>query len=201
MVGNRDQDLQHFIDTTEQAIRARSADCPDAMAMVDKIFTTLRKAGEPDGDTVASRRPACRHLDQALDIARRAEAPLPALADAFAAIEPKFAWQRRSKVDHEAADFGDNHANAVIVGVGGLEDCEQVRIGVSLVAPHIDYPRHRHPPEEVYMVMSPGKWMQNDETPQPRRSGDLIHNTPNAWHAMHSGDVPLLTLWCLWTGD
>ena len=51
------------------------------------------------------------------------------------------------------------------------------------------------------MVMSPGKWMQNDEAPQPRNSGDLIHNTPNAWHAMYSGDVPLLTLWCLWIAD
>lgn len=200
-MSDRNQALQTFIDVTEQAIRARAADCPDAAVMIDKIFDTLREAEEPDGGTVPARRPACRHLDTALDIARTGDAPLPALADAFAAIEPKFAWQRRAKVDHETDDFADNHANAVIVGVGGLEDSERVRIGVSLVAPNIDYPRHRHPPEEVYMVMSPGKWMQNDNPQQARRTGDLIHNTPNAWHAMSAGDVPLLTLWCLWTGD
>jgi hypothetical protein len=31
-----------------------------------------------------------------------------------------------------------------------------------------------------------------------KRSGDLVHNPSNAWHAMQATDVPLLAIWCLW---
>ena len=95
--------------------------------------------------------------------------------------------------------FHDNHANAEIVSPAGLERRDDVRIGVSLVAPDIDYPRHRHPPEELYVVLSPGEWMKSDGPMQAKQSGDIVHNPPGVWHAMRSGDVPLLAIWCLWT--
>jgi len=82
-----------------------------------------------------------------------------------------------------------------------LETRNDVRIGVSLVAPGISYPRHRHPPEELYVVLSPGKWMQNDNPLALKRSGDLVHNPPNVWHSMQAVNVPLLAIWCLWVGD
>ena len=71
---------------------------------------------------------------------------------------------------------------------------------MSLVAPDVVYPRHRHPPEELYVVLSSGRWQQNDEPWFARGSGELVHNPPNIWHAMRAGDVPLLVIWCLWMG-
>ena len=100
-----------------------------------------------------------------------------------------------------AGDVHDGPANATIIGDGGLEARPDVRIGVSLVAPGIDYPRHRHPPEELYIVLAPGNWMRDDKPLAAKRSGDLVHNPPNAWHAMQSTETPLLAIWCLWTGD
>ena len=46
----------------------------------------------------------------------------------------------------------------VVVGRGGLEPRADVLIGISLLAPTVAYPEHRHPPEEVYLVLSPGEW-------------------------------------------
>lgn len=195
-MSDRNETLQRFIDATEAGIRARAAQFPDAMPMAGRIFAALKDAGGVRAANAPTRVPACGHLERALRQARGG--PVRELADAFAAIEPGLAWHRRPGSAEVAGDFHDGHANAVIVGEGGLEVRQDARIGVSLVAPSIHYPRHRHPPEELYVVLSSGKWMQDDNPLSLRRSGDLVHNVPNAWHGMQATNVPLLAIWCLW---
>ena len=124
--------------------------------------------------------------------------PISKLTNALIKIEPKLKWYRRPEAKNFSESFFNGHANAVIVGDGGFEVRHDVRIGMSLVAPNIDYPRHRHPPEELYIVLAPGSWMQNDENLTLKTPGDLIHNSPNCWHAMQSIQTPLLAIWCLW---
>ncbi|MBT3532931.1 MAG: transcriptional regulator [Rhodospirillaceae bacterium] len=198
---DRDKHLQRFIDATEAGIRARAGQYPDAMAMTDRIFTALKEVGDNNADSTSTRLPICDHLESAFAQARNGPDPIPQLTDAFAAIEPTFAWNRRAEAAGVGGDFYDNHANAMIVGGGGLEVRRDVTIGVSLVAPEIQYPRHHHPPEELYIVLAPGKWMQNDNPLAPKMSGDLVHNQPNMWHSMQAMTTPLLAVWCLWVGD
>ena len=200
-MSDRNNSLQRFIDATEAGIRARATHFPDAMPMVERIFAALNNNGDVKAENTPTRVAACSHLESALSQARAGPDPVPELADAFAAIEPEFAWNRRPGSAEVAGDFYNSHANAVIVGKGGLEARHDVRIGVSLVAPDIHYPRHRHAPEELYIVLSPGKWMQDDNTLSLKRSGDLVHNVPNVWHAMQATKVPLLAIWCLWVRD
>ena len=194
---DRNSALQRFIDATEAGIRARATDYPDAMPMADRVFAALKDTGNVNPAAAPARLPACRHFETALGQAREGPEPVPELADALAAIEPRFAWHRRLGSAQVAGDFHDNHANAIIVGEGGLEARQDVRIGLSLVAPGIPYPAHRHPPEELYIVLSPGEWMHDDGPMTLKRSGELVHNGPNVWHAMHATDVPLLAIWCL----
>jgi quercetin dioxygenase-like cupin family protein len=202
-MAGRTAELQRFIDGTEAAIMARAADYPDAMAMAARVFSALRtKGGDTPGNPPA-RLGACGHLDRALGQARNSPGgpgPIAELADAFAALEPAFTWHRRLQSDQEPGGFHDSHANAIIVGKGGLEERSDALIGLSLVAPEMQYPRHRHPPEEIYLVLSPGQWMQNDTPMAARQSGDLVHNPPNTWHAMRAMEEPLLAVWCLWLG-
>lgn len=198
-MADRNETLQRFIDATEAGIRARAAQFPDAMPMAGRIFAALKDAGGVRAGNTPTRVAACGHLERALRQARGG--PVRELADAFAAIEPGLAWHRRPGSAEVDGDFHDSHANAVIVGEGGLEARQDARIGVSLVAPNIPYPRHRHPPEELYVVLSPGKWMQDDNPLSYKRSGDLVHNVPNTWHAMQATNVPLLAIWCLWVKE
>jgi mannose-6-phosphate isomerase-like protein (cupin superfamily) len=197
----RNKNLQCFIDAAEAGIQARATDFPAAMVLSARIFSALKAPGGTKVGSLPARLPACGHLETAFSQARNGPAPIPALTDAFAALEPELAWDRRHETDQNGGSFYDNHANAIIVGAGGLEVRNDVRIGVSLTAPGIDYPRHRHPPEELYVVLSGGKWMQNDNPLALKQSGDLVHNPPNVWHAMQAADAPLLAIWCLWVGD
>ena len=198
---NRSGNLQRFVDATEAGIRAQATRFSAAMPMADRIFTALKDIGDVGTRNSQPRLAVCGHLETAFGQARGGPDPIPALADALAAIEPELAWSRRPGSAELSADFYDGHANAVLFGEGGLEARQDLRIGVSLVAPGIHYPRHRHPPEELYVVLSPGEWMQGDNPFAFRRSGDLVHNTPNLWHAMLATDVPLLAVWCLWEKD
>ena len=69
------------------------------------------------------------------------------------------------------------------------------------MAPHVRYPDHRHPPEEVYVSLAGGSWWNTNmdwTTPGP---GGLIYNEPNVLHAMRTEAQPLLAIWCLWLGS
>ena len=86
----------------------------------------------------------------------------------------------------------DNGAGASITLAGGM---------VSLVAPGITYPDHHHPPEEVYVVLSPGEWKHGGSDWFAPGYGGLVYNVSDTVHAMRAGADPLLAIWCLWVGD
>ena len=88
------------------------------------------------------------------------------------------------------------HANGMVVGPGGIEDRQDLLLGVSLLAPHVRYPNHSHAPEETYLVFSEGEFMQEDEWFSLGVGGSFF-NPPGIKHAMRSGAKPLLAFWAL----
>ena len=140
--------------------------------------------------------PAYRYLSSALECARAAPEVTP-LAEAFAALEPQLAWVRRPGSEAHGAAFRDGHANAGLVGPSGLERRSDVLVGTSLVAPGVRYIDHRHPPEEIYIVMSGGEWYREDRGWHAPGAGGIVYNPPNVMHAMRAGPEPLLALWLL----
>lgn len=108
--------------------------------------------------------PVCALLDVALSV-DTSYPSLTRLIEGFKGIEPMLEWHRRTKYDHTASDnFVDGHANAMIIGPGGLEERSDLWIGVTLMAPHVRYPDHDHAPEEVYLVLSEGEFQQGKGT-------------------------------------
>ena len=65
------------------------------------------------------------------------------------------------------------------------------------MAPHVTYVDHDHPPEEVYLALSPGEWWNTDMDWTDPGAGGLIYNRPGIRHAMRSGAAPFLALWFL----
>lgn len=144
-----------------------------------------------------SRLPVCSHLEPALSIETEHE-PLRRLIDRFRAVEPFLAWRRRTGCDGSAsANFLEGHANAMIVGPGGLEERRDVWLGVTLMAPHVRYPDHEHAPEEVYLVLSKGEFRQGEGEWFSPGLGGSFYNEPGIRHAMRSVDTPLLAFWAL----
>jgi len=182
-------DLRHELET----IRVRKA----ARQCIERVFAALDQP-RPVTAREATRLPVCAYLEDALANARGGNPSLAALTVSFEALEPNLTWTRRVHVDASASsNFVDGHANAMIVGPNGVELRDDVWVGVSLLAPHVRYPDHHHAPEEVYLVLSRGKFRQDDGDWFEPGIGGSFYNRPNTEHAMASGDAPLFAVWCL----
>ena len=110
-------------------------------------------------------------------------------------LMPYLPWQQRQEADHPA--FMAGHANAQIIGPDGLVVSDNLLIGISLLAPHVTYPDHHHPPAEVYLVLTEGEWRQEAKPWHQPGAGGYVYNHPHVIHAMCSADKPLLAIWCL----
>jgi quercetin dioxygenase-like cupin family protein len=198
---HRDAKLQIFYDFTETAIHRRADTCANAGSAAKRIFDALRTRVGDQGNFAPERLPVCNALESALHVASAGPTPIPALAAALSELSPRLRWQRRNSAPPDGTSFHDGHANALVAGPGGLEERDDVWISISLLAPHVRYPDHRHAPEEVYVSLAGGAWWNSYmdwTTPGP---GGLIYNEPNVLHAMRTEAQPLLAIWCLWVGS
>ena len=186
-------------------------DAHEALAMalpdssVKPFFERCHAALKTPGTTRPKHRPrvysVCDHIPEGLRVTAAISPELARLADAFGRLEPRLNWQRRDGLKPKDPRFPEGHANATLIGNDGLEYHDSVRLGVSLIAPTVEYPDHNHPPEEGYLVMSGGDWRQDHGEWFRREPGETVHNVPNIWHAMRAGEAPLLALWMLWMKD
>jgi hypothetical protein len=196
---SRDALLQEFLTSLAEALRAQAVG-PKAADAIDKIYGALRTP-RPGGFVVPRRLPVCRYLIEAAAAARADSAPVARVAESFLALEPSLAWAPRATGGPFASEnWPEGHANTTVVGPKGLEDRNDLAIGASLLAPHVRYPDHNHDPEEVYLVLSPGCFRHGESGWFEPGIGGTLYNQPGIKHAMASGDVPLLALWCLWIG-
>lgn len=196
----RDPDLQALLD-------ALGADCARALPAAGqdghRVCTeVLARAGVRPGRpgpgpaaAAAGLLPACAHLSQAL--ATAASGPFSATAVALARLAPRLSWTRRSSATPGTAFF-DGHANAMLLGPGGLEQRDDLWIGLSLIAPGVLYPDHDHGPEETYLPLGPGQWFNTQMGWQNPQGRGLVYNPPGITHAMRAEpDAALLALWLL----
>ena len=199
MSSPRDPDLADVLD----AHKAITTALPSITVkpFFERCHAALEAPNTPNPSHQSQRILVCKHINEGLRVTTAASPGLARLANAFGRLAPKLAWQRREGLQAKDPCFAGNHANATLIGHDGLEHHHSVRLGVSLLAPGVEYPDHQHPPEEGYLVMSGGDWRQDHGKWVRRDPGDTVHNVPDIWHAMRAGEAPLLALWMLWTGD
>ena len=193
---SRNSNLQQLLDMSQRIIAGSGVAA--AMAAGERVFKRL---GQGDGvikDGVGQRLPVCAStVEAALAGLAARKPPLPELASAFAAVEGRLRWYRRKTATPADEPFYSSHANALLIGPGGLEDRNDVEVGVTVMVPHIVYPDHDHPPEEVYIALSPGEWWNAEMDWTEPGPGGIIYNPPGILHAMRSHAQPLLALWFL----
>lgn len=192
----RNRLLQEFLDSLQESFAASRCES-DVAAAVAAVFAALARPA-PAGSTTPGRLPVCQYLPTALSIGRSFP-QLARLSSTFAALEPSLTWAVRSSGGSSAsANWPDGHANATIVGPhDSIEQRDDLAIGASLLAPLVRYPDHRHPPEEVYLLLTPGRFRHGDSDWLEPGPGGTLHNERNILHAMASDDIPLLAFWCL----
>ena len=203
----RDGPLETFLSTLATAVEARAPKGAPVASLQRLIFDRASQPADTPAAALVSPPPEAeagdvaqfvsRHLDDALDGISGREDDLGAVGRSFRALAGDLVWAQRPAGSDDPPGFRDAHANATIVGVDGLEVRDDIRIGASLVAPGIAYPAHRHPPEELYLVLSDGEWRNTDHDWWAPGVGGLVHNPPGIEHAMRAGDGPLFAIWCL----
>jgi hypothetical protein len=187
--------LQSFLDGAARAALASARAGSAAERAVEEVFDrcAAKVGAVRGGDGV--RLPVCDWLGPAL--AAAADTQRAQVGVALGAIASGLRWTRRSSADPSEPVFWNGHANAMIMGPGGIEERDDLWIGVTLMAPDITYVDHDHPPEEVYLSLSPGQWWNAEmDWTDPGMTG-LIYNPPGIRHAMRSGAKPFLALWFL----
>lgn len=195
-VTQRDDSLQALLDAAQTCLRSPAPrHGPAVEAMIHTLFARLATAAKAVSPSASTPPAVLRQLEPALDLARQASPELAVLADRLERIAPRLSWKRTDRVGEPA--LADGYAGAILVGADGLETRDDVRVGVSLMAPGVTYPDHRHPPEEIYVVLSGGEWRQNAEPWHAPGRGGLVHNPPNIVHAMRATSTPLLAMWFL----
>ncbi|WP_411036506.1 dimethylsulfonioproprionate lyase family protein [Shinella sp. BYT-45] len=189
--------LQGFLDSVKRAVET-SAPRPETQACLRRVFAALATPKqEAVGD--GTRLPACDYLDAALEPAIRRGGALKEVALGIAALAPLLSWDRREGAAPTASEsFRNGHANTMIVGPGGIEDRRDVWVGLSLLAPDVRYPDHNHSPEEIYLVLTDGRFRHGNDDWETPGIGGTFHNKPGIVHAMaSSGHSPFLAVWCL----
>lgn len=194
-MSERSPTLQTFLNALEMTILDVSDAGSDHARVTKKTFAAL---GEPGPQTPRPRteNPACAYIPAALKAASTVQS-VKALTAAFQELEPEIAWSARADRQTDDPNFPNAHATGMIIGDGGLEARNDLRMGASLLAPETFYPNHQHPPEEVYIALSPGNWRQEAGPWNEPGIGGLVYNPPNIIHAMQSGASPLLAIWML----
>jgi hypothetical protein len=192
---NRRNKLQDFVDAAKVAYEDLVTDSDGLRASRD-IFKAL-ESPRGQGTMERQRLPVCDNLSAVVNV-KTSNKALDDLKISFKAIEPALHWRRRESYDSTASpNFVDGHANVMILGPGGLEERSDVQVGFSLLAPHVRYPGHRHPPEEVYLVLSEGEFRHGTSDWFSPGVGGTLYNSPGIEHAMRSGSTPLFAMWIL----
>jgi hypothetical protein len=188
---DRSPELSAFLQASAAALR--SACGGRALQAAETVMARWQaKVGSAGAD--AARLPVCGWIGPALGSVAPERA---ALGLAFAEIEQSLAWKRRATADENDQPFWNGHANAVILGPGGLESRDDLWVGATVMAPGVRYADHDHPPEEVYLSLTPGEWWNAAmDWTDPGPTG-FIYNPPGIAHAMRSGPGPFLALWYL----
>jgi len=196
----REAKLQRFLDLAAAAFH-ENAPCGQAARALTHIFTRLDTPMQPTVCT-ASHRPACKHLPEVASTLPRSEPRLNELFDAFFQLTPLLNWHHRDGDSSSgSSNFSMGHANAFIVGPGGLEERNDVILGASLLAPDVIYPVHKHRPEEIYLFLSQGEFLHGDNGWNPTVAGSSLYNPPWIEHAMRSKTDTFLAFWALNNGE
>lgn len=122
------------------------------------------------------------------------------LVEELCQLADKLAW-RVSAGGRYDPSLAANIAVAELVGPDGMIWSDQCRFGILFQNRDIDYPRHHHEAEELYLVLcGHAVWQKAGELPITKLPGSFIHHAKSQPHEMKTGPEPLLAFWG-WTGN
>ena len=110
------------------------------------------------------------------------------------------AWGQTYSAQDFGAGFLERYGWTEFIGLRGPIASERLACGFLLLGPQIEYPRHRHEAEEVYLPLTGQTlWQCGDQDWVYRSPGLPIYHAACVPHAMRTESRPLIALY-LWRG-
>ena len=99
------------------------------------------------------------------------------------------------------AQISQRVAVVELVGPNGMYQLHDLRFGLLIQCEGVNYPKHWHAAEELYLVLQgTADWAVDDALPTPRTPGEFVHHRAMQPHTMITQDVPMIALWA-WSGE
>ena len=113
----------------------------------------------------------------------------------FHEIAHQLKWRPSPRTDPNAEVKALSSLNQML-------DLGDLVAGLMFMSPNLIYPEHKHPPQEIYFILSgTALWLHGgNEDYQQQKPGDIIYNHPHDMHGMKTENEALLALYFLW-GD
>ena len=115
-------------------------------------------------------------------------------------LSEHLSWGQTYSKEDFGATFLEKYGWAELIGLRGQIKSKDIACGFLLLGPDIEYPKHSHEAEEVYVPLSSqAQWVQGNDDWILRPSGIPIYHRSGLTHGMRTGNKPLLALY-LWQG-
>ena len=120
---------------------------------------------------------------------------LTPLRDALLACGQIARWTEPYSDTDIAKDFRDRFGCYCIIGEGGPFASDHMAAWVVHMPPHLYYPWHHHPAEEIYLVVAgEARFLRQGEAPQMLHPGQTSFHAGNQPHAMETFAHPVTAL-------
>jgi hypothetical protein len=118
----------------------------------------------------------------------------------LASLASHITWGQTYSAHEFGAGFLEKYGWTELIGLRGPIASNRIACGFLFLGPEIEYPRHSHEAEEVYVPLTEQTlWQQSNQDWAYRAPGLPIHHASWVPHAMRTETVPLLALY-LWHG-
>ena len=122
------------------------------------------------------------------------------LVNTLASLANKLAWGQIYTAQDFGAGFLKKYGWTELIGLRGPISSDRIACGILFLGPQIEYPRHSHAAEEIYVPLTePTRWQCGDQDWAYRAAGLPIYHASGVPHAMRTESGPLLALY-LWHG-
>jgi len=181
--------LSKFLTALQKFLRKNDKDIYEKIILeIEQIDTFSVREIE------ASKSPSCSFLDGSLEHISKDISPLDIL---IRSISEKLVWREASRGVPDF--FKGGYAFAEIIGEQGLIVSENIRIGLFLQKPHVNYPLHAHEAKELYIILSGTARWKIDDKMFSVFPGSIIKHQSCQDHATFTEEETLFALW-IWTG-
>jgi len=118
----------------------------------------------------------------------------------LASLANHIAWGQTYSAQDFGAGFLEKYGWTEFIGLRGPIASNRIACGFLFLGPEIEYPRHSHEAEEVYVPLTGQTlWQRSNQDWAYRAPGLPIYHASRVPHAMRTETVPLLALY-LWRG-